>query len=65
MKLKKYGPGDIIFEVFLIIFMVIFLAVTLYPIINTLALSFNDGFDALVHKVHLSLLPLQFFLVVF
>ncbi len=52
MKLKKYGPGDIIFEVFLIIFMVIFLAVTLYPIINTLALSFNDGFDALVHKVH-------------
>ena len=52
MKLKKYGPGDIIFEVFLIIFMVIFLAVTLYPIINTLALCFNDGFDALVHKVH-------------
>lgn len=52
MKLRKYGPGDIIFEVFLIIFMVIFLAVTLYPIINTLALSFNDGFDALVHKVH-------------
>ena len=52
MKLKKYGPGDIIFEVFLILFMVIFLAVTLYPIINTLALSFNDGFDALVHKVH-------------
>ena len=52
MKMKKYGPGDIIFEVFLILFMVIFLAVTLYPIINTLALSFNDGFDALVHKVH-------------
>ena len=52
MKLKKYGPGDIIFEVFLILFMVIFLAVTLYPIINTLALSFNDGFDALVNKVH-------------
>ena len=52
MKLKKYGPGDIIFEIFLILFMVIFLAVTLYPIINTLALSFNDGFDALVYKVH-------------
>ena len=52
MKLKKYGPGDIIFEVFLVIFMVLFLAVTLYPIINTLALSFNDGFDSLVNKVH-------------
>ena len=52
MKLRKYGPGDIIFEVFLVIFMVLFLAVTLYPIINTLALSFNDGYDSLVHKVH-------------
>lgn len=52
MKLRKYGPGDIIFEVFLVIFMVLFLAVTLYPIINTLALSFNDGFDSLVNKVH-------------
>ena len=53
MKKKKYGTGDIIFEVFLILFLVIFVLVTLYPILNTLALSFNDGFDALVHKIHL------------
>lgn len=53
MKMKKYGAGDIIFEVFLILFLIIFVLVTLYPIINTLALSFNDGFDALVYKVHL------------
>ena len=52
MKLKKYGPGDIIFEVCLILFMVIFLVVTLYPIVNTLAISFNDGFDTITHRIH-------------
>ena len=52
MKLKKYGPGDIAFEVFLILFMLIFLVVTLYPIVNTLAISFNDGFDTITHRIH-------------
>ncbi|MBO4681460.1 MAG: carbohydrate ABC transporter permease [Clostridiales bacterium] len=52
MKIKKYGPGDIIFEICLILFMVIFLVVTLYPIVNTLAISFNDGFDTITHRIH-------------
>ena len=52
MKIKKYGPGDIAFEVFLILFMLIFLVVTLYPIVNTLAISFNDGFDTITHRIH-------------
>ena len=50
--------GDIIFEIFLVLFMVIFVVVTLYPIINTLAISFNDGFDTIVHRIHF--IPHQF-----
>lgn len=49
---KKYGAGDIAFEVFLVIFLVVFVVVTLYPVINTLAISFNDGFDTITHRIH-------------
>ena len=49
---KKYGAGDIAFEVFLVVFLVIFVIVTLYPVINTLAISFNDGFDTITHRIH-------------
>ena len=49
---KKYGAGDIAFEVFLVVFLVVFVFVTLYPVINTLAISFNDGFDTITHRIH-------------
>ena len=51
-QLRSFHAGDVIFEIFLILFMLIFVFVTLYPIINTLAISFNDGFDTIVHRVH-------------
>ena len=57
-SLKRLHVGDIIFEIFLVLFMVIFVVVTLYPIINTLAISFNDGFDTIVHRIHF--IPHQF-----
>ena len=50
---KKLSTGDIVFEVCLVIFMTLFVIVTLYPVLNTVATSFNDGFDSIVNKVHL------------
>ena len=55
---KKYGAGDIAFEVFLVVFLVVFVIVTLYPVVNTLAISFNDGFDTITHRIHF--IPHQF-----
>lgn len=55
---KKLGAGDIAFEVFLVIFLAFFVIVTLYPVINTLAISFNDGFDTITHRIHF--IPHQF-----
>ena len=49
---KKFSTEDLIFEIVLVIFMTIFMLATVYPIWNTLALSFNDGYDALAHKIH-------------
>ncbi len=46
------------FEIFLILFLVIFVFVTLYPLINTLAISFNDGFDTVTNRIHF--IPHQF-----
>ena len=53
IQFKKKSKGDIIFEAFLIIFMILFVIVTLYPILNTLAISFNDGIDAVRGGVYL------------
>lgn len=43
----KSAVSDRVFSIFLAIFMILFLLITLYPIINTIAVSFNDGTDAL------------------
>ena len=40
------------------IFLVLFCVVTLYPVLNTLAISFNDGLDAVKGGIHL--LPRKF-----
>ena len=46
MKNKKTG-ADRAFSVFIAIFMIILVVVTLYPILNTLAISYYDGTNAL------------------
>ncbi|MCI9079722.1 MAG: carbohydrate ABC transporter permease [Lachnospiraceae bacterium] len=55
---KKSSKADIAFTVFNSIFMIIFVIVTLYPVLNTLAISLNDGTDALRGGIHL--LPRKF-----
>ncbi len=52
---KKYKTtlGDKIFVCINTIIMVLFVIVTLYPILNTLAISFNDGTDALRGGIYL------------
>ncbi|MBO7450356.1 MAG: carbohydrate ABC transporter permease [Clostridiales bacterium] len=52
------APEDLIFTIFNTIFMVLFAVVTLYPILNTLAYSFNEGADAVRGGIHL--IPRQF-----
>lgn len=43
----KKSIGDKVFTVFNTLFMVFFVVITLYPVLNTLALSLNNGTDAL------------------
>ena len=50
---KKMAPEDIVFTICNTIFMVLFAVVTLYPILNTLAISFNEGNDAVRGGIHL------------
>ena len=47
MKLKQKSVGDIIFELCNGLFMTILAVVMLYPILNTVAVSFNDATDTL------------------
>ena len=51
--LHKLTVADIIFYIILYLFMLIFCIVTIYPVLNTLAISFNDGVDAMRGGVHL------------
>ena len=50
---KKMAKEDLIFTIFNTAFLVLFAVVTLYPVLNTLAISFNDGVDAMRGGVHL------------
>ncbi len=52
-KIKKIYPGDVAFRIFNTLFLTIFVIITLYPILNTLAISFNDGTDALRGGIHI------------
>ncbi len=45
--------GSKVFTLFIGLFMFIFLILTLYPLINTVAISFNDGLDAVRGGIHL------------
>lgn len=55
---NKKSPADIIFTTVNTVILTIFIIVTLYPILNTLAVSFNEAVDTLIGGVHL--LPRKF-----
>ena len=50
---RKKSLSDRIFVICNTIFMIAFVIVTLYPVLNTLAISFNDGTDALRGGIYL------------
>lgn len=52
-KGRKASTADKVFVVCNTIFMILFVLVTLYPVLNTLAISFNDGTDAVRGGIHL------------
>ncbi len=45
--------SDKVFSVIVFVFLTAFVIITLYPVINTIALSFNDGIDAVRGGIHL------------
>ena len=49
----KRSLEDRIISVLIAIFMIVFITVTLYPVINTVAISFNDGIDAVRGGIYL------------
>lgn len=49
----RRSKSDNIYDIIIGIFMVVFVVVTLYPILNTLAVSFNDGIDAVRGGIYL------------
>ena len=54
-KTKTSGGinGDKLFVICNTIFMILFVVITLYPVLNTVAISFNDGIDAVRGGIHL------------
>lgn len=52
-KRKKLKSKDIIFTSVIGLILTLFVIITIYPIINTLAISFNDAMDSLRGGIHL------------
>lgn len=50
---KRYKLGDVIFNTVNVIFLLFLVVVTLYPFLNTLAVSFNDGLDSVRGGIYL------------
>jgi putative aldouronate transport system permease protein len=50
---KKFDLENVLFNTFNTIFMLILVTVTLYPILNTVAVSFNDGVDSVRGGIYL------------
>lgn len=50
---KKSSLADKIFVVLNTVFMIAFVVITLYPVLNTLAVSFNDGIDTVRGGIYL------------
>ena len=53
MKKRKTSLADKIFVVLNTLFMIAFVVITLYPVLNTLAISLNDGIDAVRGGIYL------------
>jgi ABC-type sugar transport system, permease component len=54
MKTKKHiAKTDLVFDIVKWMFLIFFVVATLYPILNTLAVSFNDGLDSIKGGIHL------------
>lgn len=53
MKLKKRKISDVLFDVFNVTFMILLMVVTLYPFVNTIAISFNAGLDTVRGGIYL------------
>lgn len=49
----RTSAGDKLLTIFVVVFMIVFVLFTLYPVINTVALSFNDGIDAVRGGIYL------------
>lgn len=56
--MKKVAISDRLFDIFKWVFLISFVLATLYPILNTLAVAFNDGMDTLRGGIYL--LPRKF-----
>ena len=56
--MKRVAISDRVFDIFKWVFLILFMLATLYPILNTLAVAFNDGLDALRGGIYL--MPRQF-----
>lgn len=52
-KKKRLISTDRLFVICNTIFMILFVVITLYPVLNTVAVSFNDGVDAVRGGIHL------------
>ncbi|GHV16279.1 sugar ABC transporter permease [Spirochaetia bacterium] len=65
--IKRSGPEGVAFSTLNICFLLIFSALMIYPILNTLAISFNDGTDTIKGGIHLlpRVFSLQNYRVVF
>lgn len=50
---KKSSLADKIFVILNTVFMIAFVVITLYPVLNTLAVSFNDGIDTVRGGIYL------------
>jgi putative aldouronate transport system permease protein len=44
---RRISPGSLVFHTLNTALMIVLMIITLYPVLNTVALSFNDGTDAL------------------
>lgn len=53
LNLHRRTTGDVIFDVVNAIILTLYMVVLLYPLINTVAISFNDGTDALRGGIYL------------
>ena len=53
IRRRKRSTKDIVFDTIIAIFLIIFVIITLYPIINTLAVSFIDGIDSVIGWIDL------------